>query len=66
MLRIPVPWFLLKLWCIVRRHPCRTVVAFPEVGVALTISGCLCGKVHEAVGKQARFPMPAQRVRRIA
>jgi hypothetical protein len=60
-----ISWFH-KFMCWLSRHPTRTVMAFPETGVALRITGCLCGKVHETTGQQARFPMPAQRVRRIA
>ena len=60
-----ITWFH-KLMCRLSGHPVRTVMAFPETGVALRITGCLCGKVHEATGVQGRFPMPAQRIRRIA
>lgn len=55
-----------RLLCFARRHPERTVLACPEPMVALTIRGCLCGKKHDASGRALQFPLPFERVRRIA
>lgn len=58
------PWYT-RLFCWLKGHEQRTVIAFPEVGTALTITGCFCGKHHEVTGIRCRFPMPAQKVRRL-